>query len=201
MEQRSYAELAQDLRELGIGGITDELVRSLEEQYAGLPDDVILSKAAMLLSVVGSGTVRTNPFCWVPSNNGVYSFDMEAFDEAHMYTYFLQGVAALGEGELDFTNIDEDLSGMDETTGTGSRSVSFTWQDSRYTMEMPAQQDWFSLVAAQQLSRIIHEAGGEKLLSFVGDGYQSCMVFYRDAKWMQAFQQRTGLPLSTLLES
>lgn len=200
-EQRSYAEIAQDLQDLGIGGITDDLVRSLEEQCANMPAEVIFSKTATLLSAVGMGNYGPGLSSWTPAHNGVYSFDMECFDESAIYTYFLEGVAALGEGELDFTNISEDLSRMDREAGTGPRSVSFDWNGSRYTLEMTAQQDWFDLAAARQLSKIVKEAGGEKQLYFVGDGYQNCIVFYRDAQWAKEFQQKTGLPLSTLLES
>ena len=199
-DKRSYAEIARDLQDLGIGGITDELVQSLEEQSAQLPEGAIFSKTANLLSVVGMGTFGPELSSWTPARNGVYSFDMEVYDEGKIYTYFLEGVAALGEGELEFTNITEDLSRMDREAGTGPRSVSFDWNGTRYTMEMTAQQDWFDVAAARQLSKIVQEAGGDKQLYFVGDGYQSCMVFYRDAAWAREFQQKTGLPLSTLLE-
>lgn len=201
MDQRSYAEIARDLRDLGIDGITDELVASLEEQYSQLPEGIIFSKTATLLSSVGMGNYGPGLSSWTPAHNGVYSFDMECFDESTIYTYFLEGVAALGEGELEFTNISEDLSRMDREAGTGPRSVSFDWNDSRYTMEMTAQRDWFDLAAARQLSKIVKEAGGEKQLYFMGDGYQTGIVFYRDAQWAKEFQQKTGLPLSTLLES
>lgn len=199
MDQRSYEEIGRDLQELGIGGITEEMTQTLEESYAKLPAGVAFSKVLTLLSAAGQGTFVFSPaVAWTPAHSGVYSFDVECFDERAMYTHFLEGVADLSGGELAFANISEDLSRMNADVGTGSRSVSFDWNGTRYTMEMTAQQEWFDMKAARQLSRIIREAGGEKQLYFVGDGYQDCIVFYRDAQWAEKFRQKTGLPLATL---
>lgn len=190
LEQPSYLEIACVLRELGIGGITEDLIRALEEQCTLMPEGVFFNKTATMLSAVGMGTFGPGLSSWTPARNGVYSFDMEVWNEEKIYTYFLEGVAALGAGELAFTRITEDLSRMDREAGTGPRSVSFDWNGTRYTMEM----------TARQLSKIVRDAGGQKQLYFMGDGYQTGMVFYRDARWAGDFQQKTGLPLSTLLE-
>lgn len=103
--QRSYAEIAVILKKYGINGITDTLTGNLEDAYMQLPEDVIFDKTATLLTSVGVGDTNYDTWEWTPSENGVYSFDVEIFNLEMMCTNFLLGISAIGEGELDFKNV------------------------------------------------------------------------------------------------
>lgn len=195
-EQKSYAEIAALLKKYGIRGITDEMVAMLEESSKQMPEDVLFDKTARLLTEAGCGVTDFDTWEWTPAKNGVYCFDAEVFDVEKMYINFLLGVSAIGEGELDFKNITEDTSGLDWENGTGKRTVSFEWNGCTYTLKASFEHDWFDFNAAAELNRIIIENGNGKRLYFTGDGYQECIVFYRDPEWADAFQKETGMVLS-----
>lgn len=191
----TYAEAAAALRELGIDGLTDECIKELEASEMEYPAGAEIDRALVLLSTVGWGAIDPETWVWTPSENGVYCFDAEVLDESAMYTDFLRGISAIGCGELEFTDIREDTSAVDWETGTGNRTVSFCWNGEMHILHARAMGDWFDADAAEQLSRIIAQNGGEKRLYFTSSG-QECFVFYRDAGWAEAFSERTGIVLS-----
>lgn len=203
MNQKSYAEIAETLRELGIDGVSDELVKELDKSYDSIPQEVLMdlmemeqpNKTAMLLTAVGSGTYDYENWTWTPGSSSVYAFDVEVMDISHMYTNFLKGVSAIGCGELEFTNVAEDMSQVDEETGTGKRIVTFDWKGESYTLEAEENQDWFDVQVAESLNEIIVAKGGTKKLYFASDGYQECIIFYCDRGWAERFQKKTGLNL------
>lgn len=196
IEEKSYAEIAEVLKEFGISGISDETTKELEESYAQLPPDVIFSKTATLLSFAGMGDMNYDTMEWTPSKNGVYSFDVEVFRNDTMYTDFLLGVSAIGGDDLVFQNIKEDTSEVNWREGTGKRSVSFEWNGNTYVLEAEVMNDWFDLEVAYALNQIIISNGNGKKLYFASDGYQECIVFYCDEDWAKEFEDKTGLALS-----
>lgn len=197
LNQKSFTEIRGILEKYGISGITDEMIERYEENMKLMPEVYEFNnKTAMLLTEAGMGVTNYDTWEWTPAENGVYSFDVEVFNVDMMYTNFLLGVSAIGEGELDFKNITEDTSGVDWENGTGTRTVSFEWNGCTYTLEAECNNDWFDIAAASGLSRIIRENGNGKRLYFASDGGQECIVFYRDAEWAEAFQKETGLELS-----
>lgn len=193
--ERSLADTAALLMELGIDGIDDSMLQDVEAQLAGLPEGILLDKTALLLARIGEGRYD-GAGRWEPSSNTVYSFDMEVLDMGTMYTRFLEGVCAIGQGELAFADIREDTGGVDWEQGTGSRSLSFRWKGKAYTLHAAHMGDWFDLGLADSLNGIIQEENTGKQLYFAGDGYQQCIVFYCDAAWAQRFTEKTGCALS-----
>lgn len=105
----------------------------------------------------------------------------------------MKGVSSLDAQELDFKNIDEDTSQVDWDEGTGKQRVSFEWKNRQFTLEAEAQGDWFDLRVIGQLNDIIKEYGNGKQLFVTTDGYQGCIIFYRDSQWAKGFQEETGL--------
>ena len=93
------------MREHGISGITDERVEELRQLSGAMPEGLVFSLAGSLLSDAGSGEYDYETDTFTPSRNGVYSFDMEIWNTEKMYTDFLRGVSALGEGVLNVLNI------------------------------------------------------------------------------------------------
>ncbi len=195
-QPQSYTEIAEKLKNFGITGITDELIQNLESDYAQLPPDVEFDKTANLLTAVGAGTFNAATGTWTPATNGVYCFDIEIYNLTTMYTDFLLGVSSLDKEELDFQNITEDTSQVNWEEGTGKRTVSFTWNGKSYSLEAEMHNDWFDAGVANELGKIIKENSKDKQLFFADDGYQECIVFYRDKEWADNFQKETGLVLS-----
>lgn len=203
MNQKSFAEIAEILKELGIEGLTDEIVKEMDDNYASLPEEILMdmmeveepNKTASLLSAIGRGEYDYETWDWTPGSHSVYAFDVEVMNVSQMYTFFLRGVSAIGDGELDFTNIIEDTSGVDWEAGTGKRRITFDWKGSTYTMEAEDDYDWFDFQVAEQLNEIIAAKGGSKKLYFASDGYQECIVFYCDKDWAKKFEIKTVLEL------
>lgn len=195
---KSYKEIAAILEKYGISGISDVSIKRFEKNDKLMPVGVIHDKTAMLLTEAGMGITNYDTWEWTPTENGVYCFDAEVFDIEKMYTNFLLGVSAISEGELDFKNITEDTGGVDWENGTGKRTVSFEWNGCTYRLEATFEHDWFDFNIAAGLNKIIIENGNGKRLYFTGDGYQECIVFYRDSEWVDAFQKETGMVLSEL---
>lgn len=198
MKRKAYAEIAETLKKFEIGGITEHLINELEASSAEIPPEIELNKTAMLLSVLGKGAFNYEQNTWTPSENGIYSFDVEVFNIEKMYTDFLLGISALDREALNFENIQEDTSNVNWEKGTGARTVSFEWRGKSFCLEAEMNHDWFDLTVANNLNKIITENQGDKRLFFTSDGYQECIVFYRSTDWAKAFQKETGLVLSEL---
>ncbi|HJD18819.1 MAG TPA: hypothetical protein IAA01_11255 [Candidatus Fournierella excrementavium] len=192
---KTFAAFAEVFNRYGIQGASPQLTEDLEQSFSDLPPEVLLSKGAALLTALGEGGYDADAKAWAPSQNGVYAFDMKVSDVGGMYARFLAGVSALAPDELAFENIREDTSKVDWENGTGKRTVTFEWQGEEFTLEAEMQSDWFDLRAANQLNKIIRRHTSGKQLFFTGDGYQECIVFYRDKEWADAFEAETGLEL------
>lgn len=194
-DQNDYNKIADTLTELGITGITRDLVKQLEKYDADLPEDVIINKYSTMLASLGMADIDYDTWEQTPVNDSVYAFDVEIFNEGTMYSDFLRGIAAIGGGELDFSNIEEDTSQVDWEAGTGHRSVTFDWNGEIYTINAECNYDWFDFAAIDQLNAIIMDTRSSKHLYFTGDDYQNCILFYRTADWAEEFQEKTGLEL------
>lgn len=198
MNQLTYQEIAANLTRLGIGGITEEMADRLQSDWEQEPEEnrKYMDKAASLLTELGGGSYDQNTWTWTPSSADVYAFDMEFFNLKTMYEDFLWGVAAIGDGELEFSDIEENLESVDWDNGTGSRSVNFKWKGEEYSLEANVMSDWFDFALADELNQIIAAESGGKQLYFGSDGYQMIYVFYCDGEWANAFTAVTGIQLT-----
>lgn len=194
-DQKNYREVANVLTKLGITGITGEMVHEMEKYDTTLPEGIVLNKYLMMLGYLGAANVDHDTWEQTPNNDSVYAFDIEVFNLNTMYSDFLEGIAAIGDGELDFSNIQEDTSQVDWKAGTGPRSVTFDWNGKTYTINAKNNDDWFDVQVIDQLNRIIIETGSSRHLYFTGGESQDCILFYRDADWAKEFQEATGLEL------
>lgn len=194
--EKTYKELAEIFSKYDIQGINPQVIEELEQNYEELPPGIIFDKAAAFLTALGHGDYDYENMTWTPYENGVYTFDVEIFNVDNMYTDFLTGIVSLDKEELNFTNIQEDTSQVNWEKGTGKRTVTFEWKNKPFTLEAEVVDDWFDLNVANELNKIIQKYGNGKQLFFAGDGYQECIVFYRDKAWADAFQRETGLELA-----
>ena len=181
-EQRSTAELAENLKELGISGISDDIIDMIDEDRAEMDGDVVYSAVGTMLSWAGSPDYDFDTCTMTPKNKTVYSFDMEVFDVSNMYTDFLNGVKYIGDGDLDFTNIKE-------SDGALGKHVTFDWDGESYELNLRENTDWFDMHAVEQLNKLIDKKGMKKRLYFTTDEYQEAIIFYRDKEWADKFEK------------
>lgn len=193
----TYEEIGEKLETLGIGGIGDETVDGLQKAWDALPEEYrqYSDKTIDLLTALGYGTYDPETWAWSPSSSDVYAFDMEVLNVDSMYTDFLRGVAALGDGELDFADLEENLDRVNWEQGTGKRSVSFTWNGESFCLNAEMMNDWFDVRVLDDLNGILAPRCGGKQLYFASDGGQMILVFYRDQAWADSFEDVTGIPL------
>lgn len=194
----SYQEIADALEPMGIH-IDEETITELEEFYASYDFEFYgsgYSKTLDLLCYAGYGTIDENTWEWTPSDSGVYWFDMEVWDINAMYSDFLRGVSALDPEELDFANIQEDLSRVNWDTGSGTQSASFDWNGQTFCIGGQVDYDWFDPQAGDDLSKIVAAQTGKQLY-FAYDEGQGFLVFYGTQEWAKQFKAMTGINLTS----
>lgn len=182
-EKRSTAELAENLKELGISGISDEIIDKVDQDRAEMDGDVVYSAVGTLLSWAGSPDYDYDTCTMTPKNKTVYSFDMEVFDVSNMYTDFLNGVKYIGDGELNFENIKESDGVL------GRKHVKFDWDGETYELKLKENADWFDMDAVEQLNKVIEKKGLKKRLYLTTDEYQEAIILYRDKEWADKFEK------------
>ena len=201
---RSFGEIAEVLTGLGFTCIDDEIVKSLDENWyrydysedgENWDSEQYIDKTLLMLAEIGWGDYDYDSWEWTPSESGVYCFDMEVFDIECAYTDFLRGVSAASGGQLQFDNINEDLSEVDWDRGTGSRSVTFDFGGQTHIINTKEMNDWFDLTFADKVNDIIMEYGSGSRLWFTSNGWQEIFVFCGDEAWMEEFEEKTGCRL------
>ena len=197
----SYQQIADKLEDMGITGADEKLIATLEEEYGDLSRDNYYPNAEvqLMLAYLGEGKY-SNRNGWTPSQNGVYWFDLEAWDPAYMYTYCLEGISALDPDLLQFHDIQETYDRSAISTGIGTAEVSFTFNKETHTISVDVEYDWFDPAFLDALNQIIGNPDGKQLY-FASDAGQGLLVFYRDAQWAKNFTRLTGIPLSTDTDS
>lgn len=188
MNGMTYAEIATELEKLGIT-CEDETFLEEMDQYT---DDLEYDKVLGLLCYLGFGEYDEKTWEWTPSECGVYWFDAEVLNVDTMYSDFLLGVSALGDGELDFTNVLEDYSAVDWEHGTGTVNISFDWQGCTYSMNAQMMNDWFDVSVMETMCDIIGRKS-DKNLYYAYDGGQGYLLFFGDSQWAKEFERVTGI--------
>ena len=189
-------EIVAMLEDLGITGADPDLLAEVASDMAEYPELYYNNtyKIIDVLFCMGCGTYDEETWEWTPSDGGVFYFDMECGSIDTMYTDFLRGVSAL-DPELNFENIQEDISGANYEINKGKQSADFTWNGTSYRITGKVDYDWFDLDAADDLKNIIRDADTGKQLYFASDTDTGLIVFYRDAAWAKKFESATGIEL------
>lgn len=182
------------LEELGIGGITEEIVTEIES-YPYRADNEVTT----LLSYVGFGEYDDETWEWFPAGNGVYAVDMEFFEISGMYTDYLAGIEDIGGGELVFGEIEEDIWIGSWELGYGWKKVSFTLNGERHTLRPFMNMDWLDIGFADKVAEQVDRADTGKRLYFLCEPDTVFYVFYRDAAWAAEFEAKTGYELMTTI--
>jgi len=180
------------LEELGIGGITEEILTEIES-YPYRADNELTT----LLSHVGWGDYDDETWEWSPAGNGVYAVDMEFLEIGGMYTDYLAGIADIGGGELVFEDVEEDIWIGSGALGYGWKKVSFTLNGKKHTLRPFMNMDWLDIGFADKVAKLVDRADTGKQLYFLYGDDTVFYVFYRDAPWAEAFELKTGYELRT----
>jgi len=193
--------VAQLLRDLGIEDITQQV----EDSYRQMTEEVIQlmtqhgNEYTVSLEEMTLGLLYTAGSVQTDKEGCVYAFDAEVYDVSTMYRDFLTGIERIGNGELRFERIIEDLSGVDWDTGDGTRTVTFDFRGRTLTYHALAQHDWFDMGMLEFLHDAIGMGESGRQLYFLLDGMQGVILFYQTPQWAQEFTKATGCPLFTNL--
>ena len=189
-------EIVATLDDLGITGISPEMLAELEDDFATYPDYYYSNELKIIdvLFCMSYDYYNADTGTWTAASDDVFYFDLECIFIDTMYSDFLQGVSAL-DPELDFENISEDISGADYENNQGKQSADFTWNGTSYRITGRVDNDWFDLDAADDLGSIIKNANTGKQLYFASDTGTGIILFYRDAAWAEKFESTTGIKL------
>lgn len=198
--QEMVHKSVQLLGELEIHQADEGFEQAMIESFASYPEDVLEcfnfeQVVGLILTHIGMGTTDFDAGTWTPSSDRVYAFDTEVFDIGQMYTLFLTGVQSISRGELTFTDIEEDLSGIDWDKGEGVRIVRFLCNGSPYQIEVETQNDWFDFAAISKMNEVFAREGLENRLWYTTDGYQECILFYDTPQWAEKFSKHMGYSL------
>lgn len=199
---REYADL---LREAGITELTEGDIVQVEGWLEEMPGDVrealeAEQVPAFLLLTIGKGEFDPDTFKWTPSSEQIYCFDTEAFNIEQMYTYFLEGVQAINEGEFEITQIEEKLSKEQTDKGPKSHKIRFSCNGTKYEYDAEVLYDWFDTGILNYMNDVLKKEGISKRLYFMGDGYQECIVLYCTQEWAENFNRLTGCRLMDAAE-
>lgn len=188
---------ADTLKELGFTEITDEMIASMHETYDESRykewdrKDVMIS----LLSYLGSGDYDFDTWEWTPSSSQVYSFDMEVFDIANMYSNFFKGITAINNNEFEITDIKEDMGLGNEELGIGIKNITFRYNNTSYQFHAKAMNDWFDGSIIGYMNKVFKKEKNPKRLYYMTDGYQELIIFYCSEEWAAKFTATTGFTL------
>lgn len=187
-------EMVEELAALDIE-ISD---RALDQILLWESDDTSLvpsypsySKVLELLSCEGMGSYDYDTWEWTPSTSGVYWFDLEVMDCTAIYANFLLGLDAMDD-DLTFSNVTEDLSGVDMISGTGIVTFSFDYLGQSYTLNAQYEYDWFDTNMLAHLGRILQADADPKDLWCTLDG-QGVLLYYGTEEEVLALEKKTGL--------
>lgn len=186
----------QSLEDLGIHVLEKE--KEVTDSILGMPKNMLedMDKGnivGLIFDYLGVGDYDFERNSWNPSSEDVYSFDMEFFDISTMYTHFLRGVMQIAKGDIDITDIKEDLSQIDFEKGSGFHIVYFKCNSIPYEYQAKTDHDWFDCHMVSFMNQILREQNIEKSLFMASDGWQNCILFYNTEQWAKRLKETTDI--------
>ncbi len=192
-------ESLEKLRTLGIDVMEQEEI--LAQSVLRMPEDILADMdeeqilGLLFDSVGGLGSYDEEKQCYLPMTDQIYSFDMEVFEISQMYTNFLQELSRILQGELVFTDVEEDDCKVDQESGTGIQTIRFRCNGTAYEYNAKAYYDWFDPRMLIFMNQVIRQQNTGKSLYITSDGYQNCIIFYQTEEWARKFQELLGIHL------
>lgn len=133
--------------------------------------------AYTMLMYLGMGNYDWETFERTPVSDKIYAQDAEVFNIDQMYTEFLEGVDFIIP-DAEFTDIEEDLSGLTDETGfyEGKRSVSFKCNGDVYEKELDSYGDWLNPEIMLFVNDVLKKEGCMAQMRVVSDEYDQVMM-------------------------
>lgn len=184
------------LQDLGINVLEKEkeITNSILKMPKNMLEDMDKGNiVGLILNYLGVGKYDFEKNTWTPSSEDVYSFDMEVFDINTMYTNFFKGIMQITKGDIDITDIKEDLSQIDFEKGTGLHIVYFKYNGIPYEYQAKSYYDWFDHNIISFMNQVLHEHNIEKSLFMASDGWQNCILFYNTEQWAKKLKETTDI--------
>lgn len=194
--EKYIRQTLQSLEDLGIHVLEKE--KEVTDSILGMPKNMLedMDKGnivGLIFDHLGVGDYDFERNSWNPSSEDVYSFDMEFFDISTMYTHFLRGVMQIAKGDIDITDIKEDLSQIDFEKGSGLHIVYFKCNGIPYEYQAKTDHDWFDCHMVSFMNQILREQNIEKSLFMASDGWQNCILFYNTEQWAKRLKETTDI--------
>ncbi len=202
LERRSYEELAEDLRSMGLT-VPEDMIQKLSEymgddMYEEYMRDMYEMDPAYgyreILMYLGWGDYDDD-LNWTPVSDQVYAFDCEMWDISSMYTEVLNGIISISGGEFTITDIEENTDQVDYENNTGVQLLSFRYNGVPYTFEAEVNYDWLDLDFLEFMNQVLVEQGNPKRILVTGDGGQGCILLYNTPEWGRQLDALTGLEI------
>lgn len=195
METETFVhESLLKLQELGIDALGAE--EDIVKGFSAMPDEVLEAMEqeqllGIMLSGIGAGFYRGTE----QGVSWIYAFDVEMPEIVEMYTYFLEEFSPMIEGDLEFTDIEEEISEEELEAGEGTKTVRFCCNGKAYEYKAQHYNDWFDTGMLTFLNQVIEEQNTGRHLYVTGDGYQECIVIYQTEEWAKRFRQLFDMEL------
>ncbi len=186
----------ENLQELGID--VTEAQEDITDQFLSMPEEILRGMDANMEWTVGMllSWIESGHFPGTEQAAGeIYSFDLEVPDIQQMYTSFLEGVVRISGGELEVTDIEEEISDEVLERGTGTEIVRFCCNGKDYTYKAKYQHDWFDTGMLTFMNKVLKEQDTGSYLYVTSDGFQECIVFYCTQEWAEQFHSLLGVKL------
>lgn len=187
-------EQVETLRGLGLD-IPDTAVDDLVSMHDTLreifgDDEAIFDDDyTYILECVGLGEYDFESGVWTPSSQ-IYSFDAEVWDIDGMYQTYFEGLQAISEGELTFTDVTQDDSGANYEEGTGTVLVEFCLNGRQCRYEAAFMGDWLDISIRNEVNRCLEELNIEKRF-YATDASQGETIFFCTEEWAKQFETAT----------
>lgn len=187
-------EILKKLQELGIDAIEaeEDIVNQLlirpEEVLEAMEPEWILGT---ILSLIGSGFFPGTE----EAAKEIYAFDMEMPEIVQMYTDFFEGIVRIAGGDLEITDIEEEMSEEVLEAGEGTKTVRFCCNGKVYEYEAQHYYDWFDTGMLAFMNQVLEDQKTDSRLYVTGDGGQDCIVLYRTEEWAEQFRQLFSMGL------
>ena len=201
-QEKDVREIAQILEEMDLGSVDEAFIIQMERDLKEeLMRDFFVTREMLALRFlyhIGCGEYD-EAFNWLPSSDAVFALDTELFGGEILYGDFFKGLNAICDGDLVFSDIDEDYRDANIEEGTGTIHISFLMNGESYTCDVQMMYDWFDVSMFNAVSKITAEKSGERRIYAMYDGMQGLIFVYQTSDWVNEFIERTGCFLSDSL--
>ncbi len=193
------------LRGLGID-FSDAAKASVERDMAGIYErraragiDQEEDFYPLILTLLGADRYDESTGEYAPCSDSLFSFDSECDDMATAYEVILRAMSRISGGALRFTGYSSEIDGAVEEAGEGPQEVFFTLNGAACHFTAAYNDDWLDCGIFEYVNSVLEQQACGKRLFFAPDEGQGLIVFFHTAEWADAFEEKTGIRLDTVL--